>query len=258
MSTQEQQLDKYLGRSEINFFVKHLFMQVASLKPEDSIQFSIDYFKRIQSCHHVLGAEYSFIVSCQTNRRAFIFCLMEAFQKFTYEEEMTTIEYQQLVEMICPDFPRKIITDAVAPLEASKKVINAIPKVPQGEFRIALFFYIVYEEWLKYIETIFREEGSLDCLSLFRLRAYLEDCRNNWSISFAQPPSAGVDATLANFTGSEIAFNAFLRALFSSKVVQDDVCTYPNKAIRLLEDVGNNQSAAIPAAKGERPGEAEP
>jgi len=107
-----EQHKEYLQSSEIDFFIRHLFTQVAAVKPEDSIQFSVDYFKRIQSCHHVLGAEYSFIASCKTNRRAFIFCLMETFQTFSSEEEMSTVEYHQIVEMICPDFPRKLITDA--------------------------------------------------------------------------------------------------------------------------------------------------
>jgi|TARA_B110000090_G_C13145981_1_gene355713 hypothetical protein len=161
---------------------------------------------------------------------------METFQTFNYEEEMSTIEYQQIIEMICPDFPRKIIADAVAPLDRPKAA-NVTTKYAHGEFRIALFFSIVYEEWLKYIETIFREEGSLDCLGLFRLRAYLEDCRNNWSISFAQPHSASIDDALQGFTGSEISFYAFLRALFANKIIQEDVCSSPNKSVKLLDNV---------------------
>jgi hypothetical protein len=74
--------EAYLGESSINFYVRHLFSQVALLKPEDPIEFASKYFKRIQSCHHVLGADYAYIGATKSNRRAFIFCLMEILVTF--------------------------------------------------------------------------------------------------------------------------------------------------------------------------------
>ena len=113
------------------------------------------------------------------------------------------------MDMISPDFPKKILGDAAASIEhqipavtaatgpggnisGGDAAVDGMPRYHHGSLRVAFYFHIIYEEWLKYIETIFREEGSLDCLSLFRLRAYLDDCRKNWSISFSQPPSVGV------------------------------------------------------------------
>ena len=74
----------------------------------------------------------------------------------------------------------------------------------------------------------------MDCLSLFRLRAYLDDCRKNWSISFSQPPCEGVDAALSQITGNEVSFVGFLRALFASPIIQEDVTTVPAYAASLL------------------------
>jgi hypothetical protein len=258
MSNNRSEDESYLASSEINFFLRHLFSQVVALRPEDSIDFAAKYFKRIQSCHHVLGADYAYIGATKSNRRAFIFCLMEVFQTYSHDKAISVSEYQQIVDMISPDFPRKIISDAAMSIEPlrggsnastvniansggpsaghqpANKAAESAPQYAHGKLRIALYFHIIYEEWLKYIETIFREEGSLDCLSLFRLRAYLDDCRRNWSISFSQPPSTGVDAALSQISGSEVSFVGLLRALFASEIVQEDVTTIPAKAVILL------------------------
>ena len=85
---------------------RHLFSQVAVLRPEDSIDFAAKFFRRIQSCHHVLGAEYAYIGATSNNRRAFIFCLMEIFASFSLEETMSTAEYEQVCAHRCSLFLR--------------------------------------------------------------------------------------------------------------------------------------------------------
>ena len=83
----------FLANTEIIFFIRHLFSQVAALRPEDSIDYAAKFFKRILSCHHVLGADYTYITSTKHNRRAFIFCLIEIFHTFPFDEAMSTAEY---------------------------------------------------------------------------------------------------------------------------------------------------------------------
>jgi len=283
---------QYMASSEIMFFVRHLFAQVAALRPEDSIDFAAKFFKRIQTCHHVLGAEYAYIGATANNRRAFIFCLTEIFATFSPDESMSTAEYEQVVEMICPDFPRKMIHAAAACCELAPRAAagaadgtgaragaggpvsatasaaisglsllhtapvlgeRAVAKHRLASLRVAVYFHVLYEEWLKYIETIFREEGSLDCLSMFRLRAYLEDCRKNWSISFSQPPAEGINAALASITATEISFSSLLKAMFKCAIIQDDVTSTPAHALPLLTEQPKkkspgNKGGAAPAA----------
>jgi hypothetical protein len=243
--------EAYLAESSINFYVRNLFTQVAALKPDDPIEFASRYFKRIHSCHHVLGADYAYICATKSNRRAFIFCLMEILVTFPLDVDMSASEYQQIIEMICPDFPKRFVLDAAAAIgpssgrsesESSNMVSDSLHgvggtlggKYRHSQFRIALHFFIIFEEWIKYIETIFREEGSLDCLSTFRLKAYLDDCRKNWSASFSQPTSDAVDTALATIKSSEISFAALLRALFACPSVQADVTAVSVTAVPLL------------------------
>ena len=137
-------------------------------------------------------------------------------------------------------------------------------KYKHSQLRVALFFFVLYEEWLRYIETIFREEGSLEFLrygtittcsriqdvrvcifnilskeyahhilplflphnppplrSLFRLRAYLDDCRKNWDISYQQPPVECLTSALASINTTEISFTSLMKAMFNCAAVQE-------------------------------------
>jgi len=259
----------YMASSEIMFFVRHLFSQVAALRPDDIIDFAAKFFKRIQSCQHVLGAEYAYIGATAHNRRAFIFCLTEIFASFSADESMSVAEHEQLVEMVCPDFPRNMMHAAAACCDPAPKAAEGTgvsglgrmhstapvaEKAPgkcwHAHLRVALYFHILYEEWLKYIETIFREEGNLDCLSMFRLRAYLEDCRKNWNTSFSQPPANGVSAALASITAKEISFTALLKAMFDCVIVQEDVLCTPPLAWPLLTDGPGRRGSGAGAGAG--------
>ena len=143
--------------------------------------------------------------------------------------------------MICPDFPKTILTQVSTFLEVSDMCVESnssntgTQKYNHGELCIALYFFISYEDWIKYIEAIFKEEGSLDSLSMFRLKAYLEDCRNNWSLSFPQPPVEGVDGALRSISQSEVSFTIFQRALIKDPSIRQDACSTFTHAKPLIQ-----------------------
>ena len=214
--------ESYLQETETLFFVKNLFLQVATFRPEDSLDYALRYFKTVRSCHNVLGADFNFINGSNRNKRAFVFCLMELFKTFTDNEEMSINEYQHIIEMICPNFPSSIMPAVVSSLE----VVNASaspPKYRHGDMCISLYFHIIYDEWLKYIMTIFKEEGSLECLSLFRLHAYIQDCRKNNRISYPQPPAECIDSAFADSKSQEISYFVLKKMLFEDKLVRKDL-----------------------------------
>ena len=218
----EQDDQDYLEDTEIKFFLSNLFQQVAAFRPEDSLDYALRYFKRVRSCHNVLGADFSFISGSSRNKRSFVFCLIELFRTFNDNEQMSINEYQQIIEMICPDFPSTIMPAVVSSLE----VMNASaspPKYRHGDMSISLYFHIIYDEWLKYITTIFKEEGSLDCLSLFRFHAYVQDCRKNKRISYPQPPSECIDSAFEGVKSQEISFVILKKILFENDLVRKDV-----------------------------------
>ena len=244
----------YLEKTETLIFVKHLFLQVATFRPEDSLDYALRYFKRVRSCHNVLGADFSLISCCDRNKRAFVFCLMELFKTFSDNEEMSVNEYQQIIEMICPNFPSSIMPAVVSSLE----VINASaspPKYRHGDMCISLYFHIIYDEWLKYITTIFKEEGSLDCLSLFRMHAYIQDCRKNNRIRYPQPPAECINSAFADVKSQEISYIILKKMLFEDKLVRKDVTAvrkYTSSLVNSQDVVGAPANTTPPTARKEK------
>lgn len=235
----------FLEYSEMGFFFQNLFTQVAQLRPDDSVEFAFQYFQKVRSCQNVLGADYGFISGCNKNRRAFVFCLMELFKTFGDDEEMNVNECQQIIEMVCPNFPNTIMPAVVSSLEV-KNANASPPKYRHGDIRVSLYFNVIYDEWLKYIMTVFKEEGSLDCLSVFRVKAYIEDCRKNKRVNFSQPSEECVESALGKITSQEVSFVMLKKALFDSKITEMDVTRVSKHTSSLLSEVSAlNATAAV-------------
>lgn len=234
----------YLEYSEMSFFLQNLFTQVAMLRPDDSVEFAFQYFQKVRSCQNVLGADYGFIAGCNKNRRAFVFCLMELFKTFRDDEEMNVNECQQIIEMVCPNFPTTIMPAVVSSLEV-KNATASPPKYRHGDIRVSLYFHIIYDEWLKYIMTVFKEEGSLDCLSVFRVKAYIEDCRKNKRVNFSQPSKECIEAALGQITSQEVSFVILKKALFDSKITELDVTRVSKHTSSLLSEASSIHGTAV-------------
>lgn len=244
----------YLQETETLFFVKNLFLQVATFRPDDGLDYALRYFKRVRNCHNVLGADFSFINGSNRNKRAFVFCLMELFKTFSDNEEMSINEYQQIIGMICPNFPSTIMPAVASSLD----VMNASaspPKYRHGDMCISLYFHIIYDEWLKYIMTIFKEEGSLDCLSLFRLHAYIQDCRKNNRIGYPQPPPECIESAFADPKSQEISYIVLKKMLFENNLVRRDVTAVQKCTTSLVnshEALGAPSNTTPPTARKDK------
>jgi hypothetical protein len=238
----------YLDSSEINFFIKNLFAQVSILRPEDSVEYAFQYFIKVRSCQNVLGADYGFISGCNKNRRAFVFCLIELFKTFSDDEEMSINECHQIIEMICPNFPTTIMPSVVSSLEV-KNANASPPKYRHGDMRVSLYFHIIYDEWLKYIMTVFKEEGSLECLGVFRLNAYIEDCRKNKRVNFSQPPQACIDEALTRLNVQDVSFAMLKKVLFATKATEMDVTKVSKHTVTLIGDPPQQQQKKDNAAQ---------
>lgn len=234
--------------AELNFFLGHLFLQVAHEAPADPIAYAANYFATTLSQSHVLGAQYTFITSCNHNRRSFVFCLMELFRTFPLNEELTAVEYQQIIEMICPDFPRQVVLEASYSVKATNTAEGSSSSSPKmalkyrhEDLRVALYFHIIYEEWLKRVEMHFREEGSLEYLNIFRVRTHLDEIRSSPKCLFEHPPQNGIEEIITllsnapgTVSGCDVTFDGFKKTIFSNKLIAADVLTTSKDAAPLL------------------------
>jgi hypothetical protein len=88
-------------------------VQLAIFRPDDAIDFSETYFQKLKSHQHILGKDYFTICTTQHGRRSLVYCIKDALSNFSENEEITVIDFQQLLLMICPDFPRHIIYEGM-------------------------------------------------------------------------------------------------------------------------------------------------
>lgn len=85
--------------------------------------------------------DFAYITSCKYNRRAFVFCLMESFQSVPDTEKFTINEFYQMLDLICLDIPRNIISDCIIGSSSTDL------KYDFRALKINAFANIIYGEW---------------------------------------------------------------------------------------------------------------
>lgn len=237
--------------TDVNFFTSHLLSLITTSKPESTIDFCGKYFQRVQSCHHVLGADFSFVNGCKYNRRAFLFCLSEALLNFQPTDEVYSAELQQIVEMLCPDFPRNFVQDG------SKVLLSRSAAGAAGGGKAVLFkdmksafaLHFLYQEWNREIDKLFMQDGSdvSRLLPPFRVRAFLNELRRTFPCRFEQPPAHAVDTVLGSLS-TDINSDDFKRALLQNHVIVADLTRFPPNAVSItsLTTMGSMDNDVAP------------
>jgi len=230
--------EEYLESIELPFFLRSLLSQISTSSvviktTDEAVDYAENYFRNVLSCHHVIGSEYSYICGSKYNRRAFVYCLKESFSSISDDEEITSADYQQLVDVLCPDVPRHIIYEAAYAVEGVNSSSSQTTKYLHKNIRIAVFFHIVYEEWLKMVETFFREDGISGSVNLAKLRLFLDHSRVSISPHIDHPPKSAIDAIGQGQTSSDITFDGLRRLLFKNAAVVTDLYRKPPSALPL-------------------------
>ena len=69
------------------------------------------YFRRVLAMRQVVGREYAYVSATAWNRRSFVVVFREAIQNLL-GEHLTVGDFHQLLQLVCPDFPRATL-DAI-------------------------------------------------------------------------------------------------------------------------------------------------
>lgn len=204
--------------------LRDLHAQTQAKKTEEGIDFSITYLKHLESCYHVVGTNYLYILESVHNRKSFIFCLSNALKGFPEDTELTSNELFLVIETLCPDFPRNLLTEAVltAAEQYNSSTLSSDYKFPMRTLSRSIMCHILYDEWLKALEESFRSEGRGFSMPLSKINSRCEQCQRNLPPSCPQPLWAAVqgvfDETGRNST--EMSFERFKRAVFGSEATQ--------------------------------------
>jgi len=161
---------------------------------------------------------------------------------FESYDELTLSDLHQMILMICPDFPYSLLEESVFALDP---VFASTPsKFAYGDLKIALFFHVLYAEWLADLMKLFlsNENGSNIFVSVQAAR--LQQKIQNWiaetTLNYPQPPREGIEYALQLLSvgagkSLEISYEKMLQTLFSCQILQDDVCAKPAKATSIVQ-----------------------
>lgn len=190
--------DEFLEASELMIFTRDILSYVENNKTDNALDFSLSYFKAISSCQHIIGGNFPMVLESHHNRSSLIYLLIKAFQGFDDTYVLTINELHCLFETIIPGFPRTLMIEAafmILDVDQRNKSTSIIEqKLRVKELLPIIYCYILYDEWLKFIEEVFRTDGKNQLIPWNRLRLQLQDSPRNLPSSIQQPPQEAITA----------------------------------------------------------------
>jgi lipopolysaccharide biosynthesis protein len=134
-------------------------------KPLDILN---EYFNTTLKGEHILLREYAFVSATQLNRKSFLQQVKKVFHSTPHYKVITALDYQQMICLVCSDFPRQLIIETVKTLPiAGAETISAkqghellfeqfdIDKLQQA---VCIHFY--YTEFMENVRTLFQESST--------------------------------------------------------------------------------------------------
>lgn len=107
---------------------------------------------------------------------------------------------------------------------------------------ISTFFYIIYEDWLKCVDSYFKHEGNLNFVSINKLKVFLlTSLVSSGNITKIEMPcqisiSAVLDKLNIIKNKGDISYELFKRSLFEEPLVCIDVMRTPHSLIDVEND----------------------
>jgi hypothetical protein len=94
----------------------------------------------------------------------------------------------------------------------------------------SLYYHVLYDEWLKYVESFFKSDGKNMLISISRLKIQMENLQrssNKLTQTMYQPPYFALAATLDSYEGTrnggEISFHRFKSSVLWHDSVQAEL-----------------------------------
>eukprot|EP01038_Epipyxis_sp_PR26KG_P014461 gene14461-19409_t len=233
----------------MSFFLNDLTNRALSIKPDNVNHFIQDYFQQVKSCLHVIGTDFRYVIESNHNRRSFVYCLIEAFLGFSENDELTAYDYYCIVELISPNFPKSIITDAIVALSShnhvpmisnssnESEILNSTITYPFKELSIAVYFQLIYDEWIKLVEEFFSSENENPMvsnnvtnavISSSKIKSKITEFNHLFSLSFFQPPLEVVNMAVdflvkSNNNDDLISYDSFRKGILLNKAIATEI-----------------------------------
>ena len=142
----------YIEKYQLHLYVKDAVRLLLGRRDERPIPTVYEYFKSIITGSNVHCREYAYVYATQRNRLAFILHLDECYPHLSDSERLTPNDYHQLLCIVCSDFPKSMVDEALNGLEEEDYTYGTISKM------VMLYFF--YHDFFKEMRCIFNVMAS--------------------------------------------------------------------------------------------------
>ncbi|KAG5451961.1 UPF0705 protein C11orf49 [Clonorchis sinensis] len=128
-------LDQLLLAHDMNFHV-------------DTRTFLANYFRLVKKGTHTVFREYDYVVLTNHNRISFLSSIRKSYQSFRHQD-VTADEFFSLLRLLCPDFPRFLVTRAFKTIRTEE---TESQHCAFDQLLTALAFHVYFE---KFVSSLF-------------------------------------------------------------------------------------------------------
>jgi hypothetical protein len=191
---------------------------------------------RVQSCSHVIGADYGYIVSCRYNRKSFVYCCRQAFSHMSPDTMMSVLDFYCMLQMICKDIPFVLIQESA---NSGCFPSNLSPPLYRlDDFCISLNFRFIYTEWISLLESLFFEgtsRNSVNRVSISVLSRNFDDWNLSLSSVIPRPAISQLKAIIQSLFNTnmkndiEVNFEHIMSEIIHNAQIRMDVISFKPK-----------------------------
>lgn len=167
----------YYENQKLQIYLQDVIKIILDRKDEKPLDLLNEYFNSTLKGEHILLREFAFVSATQFNRKSFLQQVKKVFHQTPHYKVITALDYHQMIGLVCSDFPRILIIEAVRTLPLQDGTIKPnlnndllfqqfdIDKLQQA---VCIFFY--YSEFMENVKTLFMETSMQTTLN------YTEQC----------------------------------------------------------------------------------
>ncbi|KAJ3388178.1 hypothetical protein HDU92_001588 [Lobulomyces angularis] len=125
---------QYFDQHELSAYFEDVVTKLITEKPDNPLSYINDYFSLCKSGLNIINREYDYIKSTLKNRVSFVAQFTESLKDKT-SEYLTVFELQQLVELLCKDFPFEVTEISAKIIGFGKNIFSVLPTFEKSNSR---------------------------------------------------------------------------------------------------------------------------
>ena len=108
-----QKASDYLDNQKMAIYLQDAIKIILDRKDDKPLDLLNEYFNTTLKGEHILLREYAFVSATQLNRKSFLQQVRKVFHQTPHYKIVTSLDYHQMICLVCSDFPRSLIIEAV-------------------------------------------------------------------------------------------------------------------------------------------------